>query len=496
MSAIPKSVSVVKEVVCQNFVNGKFCASKGKFLDVLSPYSGAVIGSVPLSSEAEVDEAIKFSSEAFKAWSRKTFKERSQYLFKYREILLNRIDEVADVAAAESGKTFAEAKAEVNKGIEVVEYALSLQNKVHNVGVLEVSSGVECKEVRMPMGVTVGITPFNFPAMVPMWLYPISLACGNTFIWKPSEKVPLTAQILSEIMNDAGFPAGVFQTINGAKEVVDRLVSSSETKVISFVGSSKVAKDVYIKSSTEGKRSLCLGGAKNHIILCEDAEPEITIQGIVDSFTGCAGQRCMAASVLLAVGNVEDLISKITNRAKDVELGSSMGAIIDEASLNRIKNIIETAKKEGAKIILDGTKAQAPKGMEGGFWIGPTIIDGATEDMECVKTEIFGPVLTICRVKTLEEAIQRENRHSYGNATSVFTTSGAVAEYVSKFSSNGMIGINIGVPVPREPFSFGGTKDSKYGQGDITGDASLDLWTNIKKITTKWQKIDKIDWMS
>ena len=416
MSAVEK-LKIINEVVeCENYIGGKFQGSLGEKVEVVSPYTGQIIGTVPFSTASEVDQAIMEGTKAFQSWKKLTYKERARFLFNFRDLLQTRIDHVSETVALESGKTIAEAKAGIMKGLEVVEYALSLQNKVHTDGFLEVSKGVSCKQIRTPMGVCVGITPFNFPAMVPMWLFPISLACGNTFIWKPSEKVPLTAQAIAQIMSEAGFPNGVFQTINGGKDTVDKLIESNETKVISFVGSSPVAKAVFTASSTHGKRSLALGGAKNHIILCEDADPEVTTQGIVDSFTGCAGQRCMAASLLLTVGKVDALIDGIVQRARSVELGSDMGAIIDERSLKRMRGIIERAKEQGASILVDGTKATAPEGCEKGFWIGPTIIDGASEQMECVQEEIFGPVLTICRVNSLDEALERENRHAFGDA--------------------------------------------------------------------------------
>lgn len=483
-------------VVCRNFIDGNFEDSPGNMIEVISPLTGASIGSAPESSLEQVDRAVVSADAAYSAWSQKTYKQRAQYLFRLRELITSRLEALAETVSNESGKTIAEAKAGILKGIEVIEFALSLQNKLTGTGVVEVSQGVFCQQMRTPMGVTVGITPFNFPAMVPMWLFPISLACGNSFIWKPSEKVPLTAQMISELVVQAGFPPGVFQTIHGGKEVVSRLIESDKTRVIAFVGSTPVARSVYEQSAKLGKRSLCLGGAKNHIILLPDADEKLTVQGVVDSFTGCAGQRCMAASVLLAVGSVDKIITKIAERARGLELGKTMGAIIDEHSYKRIKAIVANARLQGAEIVLDGTNAHPPQGCEGGFWIGPTIIDHATEDMQCVREEIFGPVLTVCRVKTLDDAVKRENDHPYGNAVSVFTGSGTVAEFVVKNASAGMVGVNVGVPVPREPFSFGGRKLSKFGQGDITGDSSVALWTDIKKVTTKWHKLEKNNWMS
>jgi len=332
--------------------------------------------------------------------------------------------------------------------------------------------------------------------MVPMWMFPIALALGNSFVLKPSEKVPLTASFLAEAMRDAGFPPGVFSLANGSREAVEALIDHPLVKAIGFVGSTPIARALYTRATALGKRALCLGGAKNHVILVPDADEGVTTRGVVDSFTGCAGQRCMAASLLLAVGDVDPLIEKIVARARALLPGDCLGAIIDRAAHSRIAAIIGAAEKEGAKLILDGRTVPAPKGYENGYWLGPTIIDHAKEGMACVETEIFGPVLTIMRCSSLGDALAKEARSPFGNATSVFTTSGKVAHHVASTATSGMVGINIGVPVPREPFSFGGTKDSKFGQGDITGEGSLDLWSNQKKVTTKWSEQKDATWMS
>ena len=389
----------------------------------------------------------------------------------------------------------AEARAGILKGLEVTEFALSLQNSDAG-GAMDVSRGVSCEYRREPLGVVAGIAPFNFPAMVPMWMYPIAVTLGNCFILKPSEKVPLTSQCMAALMHEAGFPAGVFQLVNGGKEAVEALIDHPSVKAVGFVGSTPIAKSLYARASAHGKRALCLGGAKNHLLVVPDADEKITVRGVVDSFTGCAGQRCMAASLLLAVGNVDHLINKIATTAASMELGTHMGAIIDRASLERIRGAIATAEKQGAKILVDGRKATPPKGHEGGNWIGPTILDHATAEMECATKEIFGPLITIVRVKNISEALAVEAKNAFGNATSVFTTSGAVAKYVTDHATNGMIGINIGVPVPREPFSFGGSKESKFGACDITGESSIEFWSQRKKITTKWADQADASWMS
>ncbi len=481
---------------CDNFSNGKFSSpATGDYLSVESPYTGQKIGEVALSKNSDVDSIVRAAHAAFPAWRATPIKERAQKLFNLRDTLLKRLDEFAHRAAAEAGKTVAEGRAEILKGVEVIEFATSLQN-LDSGAAMEVSRGVTCHYVREPLGVVVGIAPFNFPGMVPMWMFPIALAVGNTFVLKPSEKVPLTASFLAEAMRDAGFPPGVFSLANGSREAVEALIDHPLVKAIGFVGSTPIARAHYTRATALGKRALCLGGAKNHVILVPDADEGVTTRGVVDSFTGCAGQRCMAASLLLAVGDVDPLIEKIVARARALVPGDCLGAIIDRAAHSRIAEIIGAAEKEGAKLILDGRNSPAPKGYENGYWLGPTIIDHAKEGMACVETEIFGPVLTIMRFSSLGDALAKEARSPFGNATSVFTTSGKVAHHVASAATSGMVGINIGVPVPREPFSFGGTKDSKFGQGDITGEGSLDLWSNQKKVTTKWSEQKDATWMS
>lgn len=479
---------------CKNFINGAFVAPS-KMQDIVSPWTGEVIARVTMSNQDDVEAAVSAAAAAFPAWRATPIKERCARLFKFRELVLSKLDFLANMAALEAGKTISEARAGIMKGLEVAEFALSLQN-MDSGGAMDVSRGVSCEYRREPLGVVVGIAPFNFPAMVPMWMYPIAVTLGNCFILKPSEKVPVTSQYMAELMAEAGFPKGVFQLVNGAKETVEALVDHPLVQAVGFVGSTPIAKSLYVRATSHGKRALCLGGAKNYLLVVPDADEKITVRGVVDSFTGCAGQRCMAASLMLAVGQVDHLIKKIAETAKALELGSQMGAIIDKAALSRITAAISQAEKQGAKILVDGRTAKPPKGFEGGCWIGPTIIDHATPDMECARSEIFGPVITIVRAKNLTEAMKLEAKSPFGNATSVFTTSGAVARFVSETATNGMIGVNIGVPVPREPFSFGGSKESKFGVCDITGESSLEFWSQRKKITIKWAEQSDATWMS
>ncbi len=481
-------------ITCKNLVDNKWVESKSKTIDVLSPYNGDVIGKVPMCTAAEVATVVSTAKAAADAWRLTPIKERSAKLVTLRGLMERDIVRLSNTAAAEAGKTVPEARAGVMKGIEVIDYALSLQN-MDAGGVLEVSRGVTCEYRREPLGVVAGIVPFNFPAMVPCWMFPIALTLGNAFILKPSEKVPLTSQILGELIVEAGFPQGIFSMINGGQECVEALIDNEDVKAIGFVGSTAIAKKVFQRATSHSKRCLALGGAKNPLIVVPDADENVTVPGVVDSFTGCAGQRCMAASLMIGVGDVDHLIKEIVAKASDITLGDNMGAIIDQASLDRINGVLDRAPKEGAKIILDGRKAPLPKGCEKGTWIGPTIIE-ADPSMECATLEIFGPVMTIVRVKTLNEAMEIEKKNPYGNACSVFTTNGGVARHVAHNATAGMTGVNIGVPVPREPFSFGGTKDSKIGQGDITGEGSLDFWTQRKKMTVKWAVAEDSNWMS
>lgn len=483
-------------IQCRNLIAGEWRdATSDAARDVVSPYTGAPVATVPLSTAADVDAAVQAAHRAFQGWRRTPIKERTQALFRYRELVLRDLDLLSHRAALEAGKTVEEARAGVLKGVEVIEFALSLQN-LDDGGALEVSRGVSCETRREPLGVCVGITPFNFPAMVPMWLYPIAVALGNAFVLKPSEKVPLTAVLQAERMLEAGFPKGVFSLVHGARETVEALIDHPLVAGIGFVGSSGAARAVYQRAAQRGVRALCLGGAKNVLMVTPDADPALTGPGVVASFTGCAGQRCMAASLLVAIGDVDHLIDDIVERAASVRLGHDMGAIIDHAARERLERDVQRAVDEGATLRLDGRRPKAPAGYEGGAWMGPTVIDHARPGMECVTKELFGPIVTIVRVKNLEEALAIEASGHYGNACSVFTSSGAVARHVAEHATSGMIGVNVGVPVPREPFSFGGTKQSRFGAGDVTGKQGVEHWSWLKKITTKWQLQGDATWMS
>ncbi|MDO9184057.1 MAG: aldehyde dehydrogenase family protein [Bacteriovorax sp.] len=493
------TIKIPAEIIsCQNFINGEFVKGSGEKIQVISPYNGKIIGEFNCASRNAVDATIDAAAIAQLSWAEVPMKERTKVMFNFRNILIRDMDEIAHLKSAESGKNFDEGKAGLMKGIEVLEYAIALQN-MDLGGKVEVSRGVSCEYRREPVGVVANITPFNFPAMVPMWTIPIALTLGNAYIWKPSEKTPLTSLKIASALKEAGLPDGLFQVLQGTKETVEAIIDHKAVKAIGFVGSTKIAKAVYDRGTKEGKRVLALGGAKNHIVLLPDANADMAGVGISDSFTGCAGQRCMAASVLLVVGNPEDTkkhIEKIINRASSLKLGSDMGAIITKAQVAFLKEAITRAETAGAKILLDGRLAVAPKGMEEGNWIGPTILDNVQPGSEAATVELFGPIISIIRCKDISEAMKIENSVTYGNACSVFTSNGALAEKVIRMASTGMVGVNVGVPVPREPFSFGGINASKFGHGDITGQHSLDFWSNIKKVTVKWEKQNDNNWMS
>jgi malonate-semialdehyde dehydrogenase (acetylating)/methylmalonate-semialdehyde dehydrogenase len=479
---------------CDNFIGGQWVPGEAGTHDQISPVDGKKLGTVSLPTVRQVNAAIDAAAAAQVAWGRTPPKERAKILFDFRTILLREADSIARLKGMESGKTFDEAKAGLMKGVEVLEFALAIQN-LDLGGKVEVSRGVWCEYRREPLGVVANITPFNFPAMVPMWTIPICLALGNAYVWKPSDKTPLTSRKIADALAEACLPKGLLTVLQGGGDVVNAIIDHKAVKAVGFVGSTRVAKLVYQRATSHGKRALALGGAKNHIVLLPDASPELAGPGISDSFTGCAGQRCMAASVLLAVGNVDEHIAQIVKRAKSLQLGTTMGAIITREQADFLREAITRAEKAGAKVLLDGRTTQAPAGLEGGNWLGPTILDTVSPGSEAAVNELFGPVLSIVRCKDISEAMRIENANEYGNACSVFTSSGPLAERVVREASTGMVGINVGVPVPREPFSFGGVNASKFGAGDITGQHSLDFWSNVKKVTVKWESQSDSSWM-
>ena len=479
----------------QNFINGQFIEpTNTNTIDVVSPVDGKLLSKVPLSSIADLNTAVAAAKKAFPAWSKTPIKERVQVFFKYKTLLEKNLQELAALCSEENGKTFGESVAEIEKCIELTEFATSLPQLVTGE-ILEVSRGVECRTEHVALGVVASIVPFNFPSMVPNWTMPNAIALGNCMIMKPSEKVPLSCGRLAELLKEAGLPDGVFNIVHGDVDIVNAICDHPDIEAISFVGSTKVAKIVYQRATSNYKRCLALGGAKNHLMVLPDAIPEMTAHNVAASMSGCAGQRCMAASAMIAVGDVDNIIDKICDEARKIIPGENLGPVINKASQEKIEKYITEAETQGAKILIDGRNTIV-NGKENGTYVGPTVIDFVTPQMSVATEEIFGPVISIMRAKTVDEALAIENANPYGNAASVFTQNGGMARYIIDRASAGMIGVNVGVPVPREPFSFGGWNESKFGVGDITGKSSIEFWTKLKKSTIKWNVEAGVNWMS
>ncbi len=478
----------------KNYIAGKFIANGKSSLKVNSPIDGEILSSVPLSDMGDLDSAVNAAESAFPAWSKTPIKDRVQIFYRYKTLMENRIEELASLVHRENGKTIAEAKAEVEKSIELTEFACSLPQLIPGE-VMEVSAGVECRVERKPLGIVASIAPFNFPHMVPHWTLANAIALGNCFILKPSEIVPISSVYIAEMLKAAGLPDGVFNVVNGDRQIVEAICDHPGIDALSFVGSTRVAKIVYKRATSNLKRCLALGGAKNHLLVFPDAHPDMTASNVVASMSGCAGQRCMAAAAMVGVGPIDHIIEKMIAEAKKIIPGKNLGAVISKQAKERIELFITEAEKDGAKILLDGRNFKVA-GKENGYYVGPTIIDFVRPEMRIAKEEVFGPVIVIIRAIDMDEAIGIENGSEYGNAAAVFTQSGGIAREVMERASAGMIGINIGVPVPREPFSFGGWNESKFGVCDITGKSSIEFWTQVKKTTTKWNPEAKTNWMS
>jgi malonate-semialdehyde dehydrogenase (acetylating)/methylmalonate-semialdehyde dehydrogenase len=479
----------------RNYIGGAFVEQDaGRYLDVYNPAEGSVMSRVPMSGAADVDRAVAAAAKAFPGWSQTPIKERVQVFYRFKALLERDIDSLAKLVTEENGKIDSEARAEVLKSAELCEFACSLP-QITSGEVLEVSRGVECRVEHFPAGIVASITPFNFPNMVPNWTIPNAIGLGNCMILKPSELVPLSAGRIAELLREAGLPDGVLNIVHGGQETVEAICDHPGVEGISFVGSTKVAKIVYRRGTSNFKRVLALGGAKNHLIVMPDAEPEMTSTNVVASMSGCAGQRCMAASVMMAVGKSDHIIERMVSIIRSMVPGTHLGPVISAEAKSRIEDYITEAGKMGATILVDG-RGYKVEGKENGYFVGPTLIDHVTPEMRIAREEVFGPVMVIIRARDVSEAVGVQQRSRYGNAASVFTESGAVARYVMENASAGMVGVNVGVPVPREPFSFGGWNESKFGVGDITGRGSIEFWTKSKKMTTKWNKEAGVNWMS
>lgn len=484
----------MKYPAVRNFINGRFVENAGPVLKIVSPIDGALLSELHLSGPEDLDQAVDAAKEAFKTWSRTPVKQRAQVFYKFKTLLEENKSELAGLVSEENGKTFDEGLAEIEKSIELTEFACSIPQLVTGE-ILEVSRGVECRTEHVPLGVVASIVPFNFPSMVPCWTIPNAIVLGNCMIIKPSEKVPLNVGRIAELLKEAGLPDGVLNVVHGDSAVVNAICDHPDIAAVSFVGSTRVAKIVYKRATQNYKRCLALGGAKNHLLVLPDAIPDMTAQNITASMSGCAGQRCMAASAMIAVGDVDHIIEKLCEEAQKMIPGDNLGAVISREAKERIERYITEAEAMGARVLVDGRNTLV-KGKENGTYIGATVIDHVNPDMPVARDEIFGPVISIMRTNTLDEALHIENTNPYGNAASVFTQNGAAAKYVIENASAGMVGINIGVPVPREPFSFGGWNESRFGVGDITGKSSIEFWTKLKKSTAKWNPEAGLNWMS
>ena len=490
MPSVDPSAAAVVETVPM-LVGGAWVASaSARHADVFNPSTGRTIARVPLATAAEVDAAVDAAHAAFPAWRDTPVVERARLLFRYRERLTDRFEDLARLVTREHGKTLVEARASVQRGIEVVEFACGAPSLLMGQSLPQLARGVDGETVRHPLGVCVGITPFNFPAMVPMWMFPVALACGNTFVLKPSERVPLTSNLLAECLVEAGCPAGVFSVVHGDREAVDALLAHPRVRAASFVGSTAVARYVYETGIRNGKRVQAAGGAKNHLIVMPDADLDQAVSALQASAFGCAGERCMAGSVALPVGGVADaLVERLVERAGQMTVGPTddgqavdMGPLISAAHRDRVAGYLDVGVGEGAHVSLDG-RAGAPAD---GFFLRPSVIDHARPEMRVATDEIFGPVLSVVRAGTLEEALAIGERSPYGNGASIFTQSGhAAREFKHRFNA-GMIGVNVGVPAPMAWFPFTGWNASFFGDLHIQGHESILFYTQGKTTMTRW----------
>lgn len=478
-----------------NYINGRWQNSNAQqFADVINPATGEKIAQVPLDGGSDVLAAIESADAAFPEWRRTPPEERIQYVFKLKQLFEDHLEELARLVTTENGKTLTEARAELRRAIENVEVACGIPTLMQGYNLEDVARGIDEMMIRQPLGVVAAITPFNFPVMVPFWFIPYGIACGNTFIVKPSEKVPLTMKRLFELIEQLELPPGVLSLVNGGKTAVDALLDHAKVRGISFVGSTPVAKYIYKRGSANGKRMQCQGGAKNHVIVLPDADMETTTQIITDSAFGCAGQRCLAVSVAITVGDSKHTFREaIAASADSITVGSGldessqMGPVITRESKTRIENLIERGKSEGAAVLLDGRGTKIPDHEEGNF-IKPTILDNVPADSELSNTEIFGPVLSLIHADTVDEALKVLSKSLYGNAASIFTSSGAAARKFRYEVEAGNVGINIGVAAPMAYFPFSGWKDSFLGVMHSQGRDAVEFYTEKKVVIERWPK--------
>ena len=476
-----------------NFVDGKWSRSAaGEYLDVINPATAQAMTTVPMSPGAEVDAAVQKAAAAFVDWRQTPSGERIQYLFKLKGLLDANREEIARIVTNECGKTYNESLGELQRGIENVEVACGIPILMQGTNNEDIARGIDEHMIRQPLGVVAAITPFNFPAMIPLWFLPYAVATGNCFILKPSEKVPMSSQKLFELIEQAGFPAGVLQLVNGGKETVDALLDHPVVRAISFVGSTGVAKYIYGRAAANGKRAQCQGGAKNPVVIMPDADLEMTTRIMADSAFGCAGQRCLAASVAIAVGEAQDrFVEQIADAAESrkvgygLDEGIEMGPVINGGSKTRIEALIGMGEQEGAKLVVDGRNKKVD-GYDEGFFVFPTVLDHVPPQGEIARTEIFGPVLSVMRAGDIDEAIQLVNQRAYGNMACIFTSSGAVARKFRYEADAGNVGINIGVAAPMAYFPFSGWNESFFG--DLHGQShhGVEFYTQTKVVVERW----------
>jgi len=477
-----------------HFVNGKNVAGEsGRFSDVDNSATGEVITKVPLASADEMNAAIASAKAAFPAWAATSPLRRARVMFNFKALMEANMDSLAEIVVAEHGKCFEDAKGSISRGIEIVEFACGIPHLLKGAYNDDVAAGIDMHSMRQPLGVVAGITPFNFPAMVPMWMFPIAVSCGNTFILKPSEKDPSLANRMAELLIEAGLPEGVLNVVHGDKVAVDTILDNPDIAAISFVGSTGIAEYIYARGTANGKRVQALGGAKNHMVIMPDADMDMAADALMGAAYGSAGERCMAVSVAVAVGDAGDkLMERMVPRAEalktgpGMDLSSEMGPLITTEHAAKVRGYIDAGVAEGADLLVDGRGYTAPQGYEGGHFVGATIFDNVTTDMSIYKEEIFGPVLSVVRADDFDTAIGMVNDHEYGNGTAIFTRDGDSARTFATKAQIGMVGINVPIPVPLAFHSFGGWKRSLFGDLHMHGPEGVQFFTKLKTVTSRW----------
>ena len=481
-----------------NFINGEHRQSSGgRTAPVYNPASGEQTAAVVLSSADETKEAIAVAQTAFESWSKVTPLRRSRVIFKFKSLLEENADEIATLISAEHGKVFSDAKGELTRGLEVVEFACGIPHLQKGEHSLNVGRGVDSYSYMQPLGVCAGISPFNFPVMVPMWMFPVAIACGNTFVMKPSEKNPSSTLKIAELLKEAGLPDGVFNVVNGDKESVDVLLTDDRVKAVSFVGSTPIAEYIYSTASKHGKRVQALGGAKNHMVVMPDADPDQVVNSLMGAAYGSAGERCMAISVAVCVGDqvADKLIESLKKEISEMIVGpgiglekeAHMGPLVTKEHAAKVRSYIDIGVDEGATLVIDGREFVVD-GNENGFFVGPTLFDNVTQKMRVYQEEIFGPVLCVMRVDSHEKAIEVINEHEYGNGTAIFTRDGDSAREFAEQIEVGMVGINVPIPVPMAFHCFGGWKRSLFGPLNMHGPDGVRFFTKMKTITSRWPR--------